>query len=170
MKGGGGKRKGNAFERIICKHLSLWITNGDREDCLWRSAMSGGRATIAYTRNGEPVRQGGDIASVSPEGHALVDRFTIECKCVRSLELVNFMLHNIGRTARFWSKLVMEAQRDGKQPMLIAKENRGAIIVIAKTLSHYAEPYVTIHERGCSLYLFSEIISSNFDLSTKGTS
>ena len=155
------KAKGSQFEREVCRALSKWVTNGKHADCFWRSAMSGGRATVAH-RKGDRVRQGGDIASVSPEGHILVDKYVIECKHVHDLWLASFMLRNTGHTAKFWAKLIEEAKRDHKLPMLIAKENRGDIIIIAKTLNRYANPLITIPARGCNLYLFSDVVASKF--------
>ena len=45
-KPGYGKQKGGEYERTVCKKLSLWVSNGTRDDIFWRSAMSGGRATL----------------------------------------------------------------------------------------------------------------------------
>ena len=85
MRPGMGKAKGSAFEREVCKKLSLWITDGKMDDCLWRSAISGGRATIAH-RKGKVVRQGGDICAVSLEGHVLTNKWYIENKHVKKME------------------------------------------------------------------------------------
>ena len=37
MRSGGGKQKGSAFEREICKKLSLWFTENERDDIFFRS-------------------------------------------------------------------------------------------------------------------------------------
>src|SRR5882762_8826232 len=130
MKAGGGKKKGSAFERKICKRLSLWVTNGEREDCFWRSAMSGGRATVQH-RKGVGNRQPGDICSVAVEGHVFTDEWFPECKNVRDLAVDSFLLSNTGPLATFWVIAQKEAEKHGKIPMIIAKQNRGPIIVIA---------------------------------------
>ena len=41
----GKSQKGGAWEREFSKYLSLWITEGERDDVFWRSSQSGGRAT-----------------------------------------------------------------------------------------------------------------------------
>ena len=46
MRKGGGKEKGSSFERLVCKRMSMWLSKGERDDLFWRSAMSGGRATV----------------------------------------------------------------------------------------------------------------------------
>ena len=126
MLPGGGKRKGGAFERTVCKALSRWVTHGKREDVFWRSAMSGGRATV----RGKDVRQSGDVTCVAPEGHVLTDRFVIECKHVRTLDVFAFMLLQRGQLWKFWVKLIAEAMMRNKYAMLIGKQNNKPIIVL----------------------------------------
>ena len=60
------KQKGAEFERKICKQLSRWI-DSNREDLFWRSAMSGGRATLKSNK-GEVSGQAGDITSIDKIG------------------------------------------------------------------------------------------------------
>src|SRR5687767_11847864 len=103
------KAKGSQFERVVCKQLSLWVSGGKQQDCFWRSAMSGGRATVrnksaAGRVRRTVVRQGGDIASVAPEGHALTDKFYVECKNYKQLALDRFLLLNTGNLAKFWKE------------------------------------------------------------------
>ncbi len=131
MRKGGGKSKGAAYERWVCEQLSLWITNGKRRDCLWRSAMSGGRATI-QNRKGKKinVRQAGDITSVSPEGHALTDNFYIECKHVKKLALDQFIVKNTGALAKFWKTAQHAARKYSRNPIIIARQNGWPDLVI----------------------------------------
>lgn len=119
MGGAASKAKGSGFERRICKALSLWVTDGVREDVFWRSSMSGGRATVAKGK----VRQAGDICAVAPEGHALVDQFFIECKSYRSLGIGQFLICGAGPLAKFWKVACREAEKYERAPMLIAKQN-----------------------------------------------
>lgn len=131
MRSGGGKGKGSAYERQICKQLSLWVTAGKRVDCFWRSAMSGGRATIAK-RKGIDIRQSGDITAVSPEGHALTNRYFIECKHYRSLDLESFFIAGKGKLASFWKIALREARKHNKDPLLLVRQNRTPDLVITK--------------------------------------
>lgn len=125
MKQGGGKSKGSQFERDVCVALSKWITNGERIDCLWRSAMSGGRATVSRGK----VRQAGDITAVSPEGHALTDIFYIECKAYKDINL-DCLVKGKGALLDFWMIASKEALSYQKQPMLIFKRNHWPVIVM----------------------------------------
>ena len=126
MKQGGGKQKGSSFERDVCKRLSLWLTNGKREDCLWRSAMSGGRATV----HGTKVRQAGDICAVAPEGHILCEAYFIECKHVKKLALDQAIIKNTGPLIDYWKIARREAKRHSKMPVIIAKQNGWPVLLV----------------------------------------
>lgn len=123
------KQKGSTFEREICRRLSLWITDGKRSDVFWRSAMSGGRATVAR-KHGADVRQAGDITAVAPEGHALTDVVFIECKHYAKLDIESFVLKNQGTLAKFWAVACKEALARCKEPWLIVRQNRCDILLI----------------------------------------
>jgi hypothetical protein len=125
-KGGKGKKKGSGFERVICKLFSRWVTGGKREDVFWRSAMSGGRATVAKGK----VRQSGDITAVAPEGHVLTDYWFMECKTGFGLAVGLFLLRGMGPLAKFWKVAVKEAKKYGKEPMLIARQSGLPTIVV----------------------------------------
>ena len=119
-KPGMGKQKGAQFERDVCKMLSLSLSNGSRDDIFWRSAMSGGRATIGCGRN----NQLGDISSVGTEGFALTDRFVIECKRYKKLDLDRFLVLNEGKLFDFWMRLWELSVNNKRHPLLIFQENR----------------------------------------------
>jgi hypothetical protein len=133
MQAGGGKQKGSAFERTVCERLSLWVTDGERKDCFWRSAMSGGRATRGRKRGEDLSRQAGDITAVSPEGNSLVEHFYIECKAYRELHIERFVLNGSGTLSNFWKTTIEEARNHGRRPMLIAKQNRMPVIILTKS-------------------------------------
>ena len=129
MKKGGGKAKGSAFERQVCKALSLWVSHGKNEDLFWRSAMSGGRATVSKKKGKLLNRQAGDISAVAPEGHALTDLFYVECKFVKKLGVSTFLFKRTGLLNQFWNVAHREARQHGRAAMLIAKENKGGVLV-----------------------------------------
>lgn len=73
-------RKGSSFERRICGELSLWWTDGKRDDVFWRASQSGGRAKQRGRRGRDTHGQHGDIQAVDPIGEVLIDLFTVELK------------------------------------------------------------------------------------------
>ena len=128
---GGGKAKGASFERDVCKKLSLWVSDGKREDLYWRSAMSGGRATLGHRKGKDLRHQAGDICAVHPEGHKLTERFYIECKHYRDLDLGG-LLFKKGKLFNFWVATEAEATKHERLPLLIAKQNNFKTLVLCE--------------------------------------
>lgn len=130
-KGGAGKRKGSAFERDVCVKLSLWVSGGKKTDLFWRSAMSGGRATVAR-KTGKMVRQAGDICATTPEGHSFTSVWFVECKSYKQIDLAQFLVLRKGVLAGWWKKCRFEARQYGREPMLIVKQNGWPALVVTK--------------------------------------
>lgn len=129
-KPGMGKAKGAAFERQVCEALSKWVTEGERKDVFWRSAMSGGRASLALKRGDTMAHVSGDICAVHEAGHKFIDTFFVECKFYKDLGLANLVLSNGGKLEEFWIKCKTDARMNGKLPMLIAKQNGKATLAV----------------------------------------
>lgn len=127
---GRGKKKGSKFERTICKQLSRWVSESNREDLFWRSAMSGGRATVAKKGNVLLRNLAGDITAVHAEGMSLTGRWYIECKFYASLSIESFLLSGKGKLDTFWQVALREAVQYRKRPLLIAKQNNTPAIVV----------------------------------------
>lgn len=72
--------KGAAYEREVCKRLSLWWTRGGSDAVFWRTSNSGGRATTRRKAGKETAGQQGDVAATDPAGLPLVRLVTIEMK------------------------------------------------------------------------------------------
>ena len=71
------KAKGNNFERDMSRLLSLWWTDGKRDDAIWRSASSGALTTVG---KGRYLAHTGDFAATDAEAAPLFDRVIIEAK------------------------------------------------------------------------------------------
>src|SRR6266403_502365 len=132
MKPGGGKIKGGNFERSIAKHLSLWYSQGKREDLFWRSSMSGGRATVSKIKLSAVA---GDICATAGEGAGFTDKWYIECKHVANLNLQSWLLKKAGPIAGWWTTAVLRSNTHNKYPMLILKQNLLDTMVVAR-LTH----------------------------------
>lgn len=139
MKKGGGKQKGAQFERDVCVALSQWVSGGKSDSCFWRSAMSGGRATVRYAKGKSHDGQGGDLAATSIEGHALLNNFVVECKHVADLNLRGAAIKGIGPLKEFWLQVSGDAERVSKQPMLIARQNMMPTVLFLRSSS--AQPF-----------------------------
>lgn len=127
-----GKAKGSAFERLICKELSLFVSCGEREDLYWRSAMSGGRATVRAGKGKETASQAGDVSAIDGEGFWLIEDHVIELKHYRNIQLARSILTNTGILYSFWRKLQKEATKINKSPCLIFRQNYFPILMITE--------------------------------------
>jgi hypothetical protein len=157
MKQGGGKSKGSTFERKLCTILSNWVSGGKDADLFWRSAISGGRATVAQ-RKGRNIKATGDICAVSPKGHELTDHFFIECKHYKSLQVDRFII-GTGRLAQFWTHAGEQAKSHNLEPMLIARQNMFPILLIVPHGALPApEPIAVI--RGADVFLFDDAMKA----------
>jgi hypothetical protein len=165
MKKGGGKGKGSAFERSICKRLSLWVSHGKREDLFWRSAMSGGRATVGRKQGKDHAHHAGDISATHPDGHKLTEHWYVECKAYKSLQIESALLDSTGALAKFWKETCTQATAHHKLPMLIAKQNNTKILLVLPNAAAI-DPYGTSIFRHLAMLVKSYVLRAdiyNFD-------
>jgi hypothetical protein len=163
MKSGGGKQKGGSFEREICKKLSEWVSNGKSDDLFWRSAMSGGRATVRKKKNQETASGQGDITAVTPAGNKLTDRYVVECKHYKSMGLDQHV-YGQGPLEVIWDKLIKECVggTNSKKPMLIFKENRKPILIgLDRPIKGIVG--LAVYWSDICLYRFEGVLCLNFD-------
>ena len=124
-----GKGKGSSFERDVAKRLSAWWTRKGNVDCLWRSAMSGGKATVTGSSVGT-----GDLVAVNPDGNGLVQRVCFELK--RGYPMADwFSIVESSRTSTIIKGFVEQAKTSAKLggcPMwcIIHKRDRRVPLVI----------------------------------------
>lgn len=177
MRPGGGASKGYAYEREVCKLLSLWVSDGTREDLFWRTATSGGRATVARRKGKDHRTHEGDIAATDPLGNVLTDAWYLECKRYADLEYARFMLKGEGKLADFWQTAVAEATTVGKLPMLIAREDRGRTTLLVAQAIQMDRPMgmatdvnlldtstriCTVHKHNVEIHDFEAVVARPF--------
>lgn len=158
MRKGGGKQKGAAFEREICKALSLWVTNGKRGDVFWRSAMSGGRATMF-----SDVRQCGDVCAVAPEGAPFTARYFIECKAYKDLQIARWLITGTGYLAEFWRETREQARIHQREPLLIFRQNGLPIMFLSlKTSYDLKDNRLAVVVRDVVLRRFDDLLMTRY--------
>jgi hypothetical protein len=118
------KNKGSSFERKICKLLSQWITSGERDDILWRSISSGAWNTIKKRTTNTQI---GDLTYIDPLGKPFIDKFAIECKSYKDVQMIKLFNEN-SIINKWWDKINEEA--GDKYPIIIFKENRSCEFVV----------------------------------------
>ena len=157
------KAKGASFERATCKALSRWLSNGTNDDLLWRSAMSGGRSTVAFKAEKRLSAQAGDISSIHRMSHSFVATFYIECKFHRTLNFEG-LIKGKGKLIDFWKVASREANQYSKLPMLIGKQNNHPQIVC---LGHEGltmmklRPKVSVFGFNLHIVLWDDFLKSN---------
>ncbi len=106
--------KGSEFERLFSRRLSLWWTDGSRDDVFWRTSNSGGRATARSHRGRTTFGQAGDIGATDPVGLPLLDIVTIELKRGYAKETIHDLFdrteHFKQQTFETWVEQVQGSQ------------------------------------------------------------
>lgn len=110
--------KGAAWERNICGRLSLWMSQMRRKDLFWRSAMSGGRATIDKSSHA----MAGDICAIHKLGARFLELFTIECKWRATFNVEASFFGREGFLLRDWYQ-AYDQVAPGREPLLMMKQN-----------------------------------------------
>lgn len=124
-----GKGKGGQYERDVCKRLSLWVSKMRRQDCFWRSAMSGGRARIRFGSAQDMRAQCGDITATHQLGNLLCKVFVLECKFYADLDVDLLVWGHQGKISRFWNETLIDAKDFSRLPLMICRQNRQTDIV-----------------------------------------
>lgn len=130
MRPGGGKNKGSSFERLICKKLSLWFTENERDDVFFRSASSGAMATQRFKKGKNTSGQQGDITSTDSEGIKLIKKFNFELKSYKDFSLDFLVYKNKSLIHAWWEQCTGDSERENKRPLLIIKKNNKKEIII----------------------------------------
>lgn len=160
------KQKGSAFERKICKQLSLWISDGQEDDLLWRSAMSGGSATVARRKGKNKTHQCGDISAIAEKGHLLTNAVIIECKHYKMFDWVALVYGDKGNIALFWDTLMTDCKHFDKKPFLILKQNcKPVLLCLNKSLKKLRPIKAMLHgkyfyelDTVCEKYTINEFL------------
>lgn len=114
-------QRGAGHERDTCRKLSLWLSEGKEDGWFWRSAMSGGRATLF---GAAAAQQAGDVSGLAPRAHEFLKHYAVECKRRRDLQLRRTLLGLGSELRTLFVEAQTEARKFGRDTWLIAKEDR----------------------------------------------
>ena len=153
---GNSKAKGGNFEREVARELSLWWTNGKREDVFYRTNSSGGRFTMRRKSGKDTSSQGGDIGFTDPIGKPLTDKWSIEVKTgygtktksgIVRWDVLDFLDSSQKEIVleKMWKQSERDAELTEREPILIFRRNgRKACIMMRwicwQLLPHIYEP------------------------------
>ncbi len=138
--------KGGAFERLMAKTLSLWMTEGKESKALMRSVLSGGW-DMAGTQG---WRQAGDLAPNTPDGEEFRRLFVVECKHRKAIDFWHYFTAIPGENIMgWWDKLIGECQEIQQEngtlypyPLLLFRLNHRPIM--AATIKEILHPSIPL--------------------------
>jgi len=160
--------KGSNFEREICRKLSLWYSKGTSDELFWRSAMSGGMATVRRKKGQTTTAHAGDITAVDDRGAELLKHCVIECKRGYKYDLLDMVDKSKNRQFEdFLDQTTMEMEQSGvKVFMLIAQRDRRIITVTVPWVPFMSG--ILCNPSKCGEYVSTSIDEKNlFVLTTK---
>ena len=133
--------KGGAFELELAKKLSLWFTEGKRDDLVCRTDTSGGRATVRVKNKKETNKYlHGDLKHSDDECRPLFDIWSIEAKTgyaskhklkdgtkkVTNWDLLDLLDSKAKEPlfVQFWNQCILSAELTSREPILIFRRNQ----------------------------------------------
>lgn len=134
--------KGADQEREISVKLSLWWSDGVRDDLFWRSTGSGGRATQRAKLGKRTANSYGDICATDAQGQAFLDVTTIESKRGFNDSTIQDLLDKKNRKGGMWD-MVHQAQRDASLAgvkywtLIHRRDRREAVFVTSIPNPHF---------------------------------
>jgi len=146
MRPGGGKEKGNQYERDVCRDLTKWIHGKDKPLLFWRSTTSGGH----WTTTKSAKSQAGDIAVIADpddegfdEAIWFLRHFTFECKRTKPVKM------QLGHTKEFeklWQQAVEQARGLNREPLLFVKfDHRKELIGCSVKVANALMPSIDVY-------------------------
>lgn len=159
MKRGGGRVKGNAFERQVAKMIvEAFSDHGiDSKHC-YRTPLSGGHR---YAKKCDP----GDLV-MSPELRKLFP-FAVEAKSYKRLKWRELLspLKKSGQFYKWWQQACLGATSQGLNPLLVFKENNSpiyAMVVNSQVQDPWnSNPYISVWtgDRELQVVQFRHVLS-----------
>jgi len=125
-----GKQKGNGFERLISKEISMCLTG--RDDMMWRTQNSGGRFTTRAKAGKETLNQEGDIAATSSETEWFSNMFYVECKHYKDINLWS-MITGKGILIDWIKDYLDRSKHCNKLLFLVIRQNNKPIVLLTPT-------------------------------------
>ena len=140
-------KKGPGFEREVCDRLSFWWTGDPQASVFWRTANSGGRATVRHRKRKKTSGQHGDVCATDPCGQPFIDVFMLELKRGYTTSSIIDTIDKGARNKPIYQKWIEKAEdsvkkcgaltwllihkRDGRKPMVFYRPAffRGGVLM-----------------------------------------
>lgn len=138
--------KGGNFENLVSRELSLLWSNGERNDLIRRSEMSGGRFTKKKSKGEHTTKeQAGDLTFSNPKIQPLISYFLFEIKIGYSrkskidlgLKIVNWCILDVIDSKQkdpmflqMWKQCKRDAELSNREPLLIFRRDNMQICIV----------------------------------------
>jgi hypothetical protein len=165
------KKKGNTFERLISKKLSLWYSKGERDDLFYRTSNSGGRFTVRKKQNKDTANQHGDVCSYDSESELFSKFILLELKHYKDIDLWSIFTETKGNNIiNWWKETIEESDTADKEPILITRQNNRPMLLVttaklSDALMKYTEmiPVIQIYsiEKNPCIFLFDDFMNTD---------
>lgn len=169
--------KGGKYERELCKQLSLWWTNNERDDVFWRTSGSGARATTRAKSNKHTFGSHGDIAYIDPIGKPLLDVITIEAKRGYSIKsIIDLLDHSESAAEQQYETWINKAIRDSTRAgspywvIITRRDQRVGLVFMPWSLanalgltSHFTQLDMTFTLRDQQLHQMCRVFGLHLD-------
>jgi len=153
-----GMKKGGPFEREMATELSYWWTDGERDDTIWRTQGSGGRAKTRSKTGLETKYQYGDLSPTDPIAIPLFDYFLFECKrgYTKDIDVLSILDNLPTRRPTiildWWLEAIIDKKLGNRKEimLLIKRDAHQTVVTISRTLfskleligGAYSYPYI----------------------------
>ena len=145
-----------AFERAICRLLSMWWSLGKDDNVFYRTEGSGGRATKRARAGKGKQSRCGDVGLVEQTGKPFLDMFAVEIKKGYSKDTIQDLLDKPGVAAQTYETWLEQA-RESKQNsgsfswmIIVRRKKRKSLVMLPAKLwagltSEEPQPFATLH-------------------------
>lgn len=166
-KAGSGKSKGGKFEREVASKLSLWFSEGKRDDIFYRSHSSGARFTSRKKIDKNTAYQSGDITCSDPCGKGLIDKWSVECKTGYGKWDILDIIDSSQKTPlleSFFNQCKKDSVISKKQPILIFRRpQRKVCVCIEKKYFFYLKNYFGKFEKVYIIIYKKDLVVMEFE-------
>ena len=170
-KPGSGKSKGGGFEREVAAKLSLWFSEGERDDIFYRSHSSGGRFTMRRKTSKDTAYQSGDITCSDPIGKGLINEWSIECKTgYGKWDILDMLDSNqkVTQIEMFFTQCQEDALKCSKRPILIFRRNSRKVCIcmsrdyfsyLKDLFGEYDDIHIFVYRNNLVILKFDEFLN-----------
>ncbi len=158
-----GKKKGNSFERVVAKDLSIWLSQGKEDFCVQRDSSSGG----AFKKRDTRIKRSGDLYAADHYAKFFFDAFSVELKAYKDVkpDLWNFVTEKPSKFDEFIKQAKDDADGMNMEFILIVKTNNYSILCVSnsKKLRQLLKRPINLNRDNLFIFTYEKLLSIDID-------